>query len=138
MQQFSKGFTLVELLIVMAIIAILASVVFPRLQTARDEGIETKIKTELTVVGKRASVEENQALTYDIVCGTNGFAQAPSIASQIQVVEEFTGESVVCNSQTESYAVAVLVASSTYWCVDSEGKRLERATTLGASEYACE
>lgn len=133
-----SGFTLVELIIVIAIIGVLASVVLPRLQTARDEGIETKIKTELTVVGKRAAVEESKVLTYDIVCGTNGFAQSASIAEQVAAVEVFSGEVVTCNSRTEDFAVSIPLEPSRYWCVDSAGARLERATTLAVDEYTCE
>jgi len=138
MKSVSKGFTLVELLIVITIIGLLAAVVLPRLQTARDEGIETKIKTELVVAGKRASVEENQALTYDVVCGTNGFTQAQSITDQIAAIENFSGQTVACNSRTQDYALSIFLASSTYWCVDSAGKRIERPTALGLSEFSCE
>ena len=136
--QRERGFTLIELLIVITIIGLLAAVVVPRLQTARDEGIETKIKTELTVIGKRAAVEESKVLTYDIVCGTNGFTQATSITDQIGAIESFSGESIVCNSRTEGFAVSIRVSSSTYWCVDSAGKRMERATPLAGSEYSCQ
>jgi prepilin-type N-terminal cleavage/methylation domain-containing protein len=133
-----SGFTLKELLIVLTIIGSLVAVVVPRLQDARTEGLETKTKAELSLVGKRAAVEESLALTFDVVCGTNGFSQAQSIADQISAVETFIGETVTCNSRTGGYAVAILVASSTYWCVDSAGQRLERPTDLGVAEYGCD
>ena len=138
MQSQTKGFTVVELLIVIAIIGVLVSVVLPRLQTARDEGIETKIKTELTIVGKRAAVEESKVLTYDVVCGTNGVTQAVSITEQISAVESFTGDTVTCNSRASEYAVSVPIDPAIHWCVDSDGLRIERATALGAVEYSCQ
>jgi prepilin-type N-terminal cleavage/methylation domain-containing protein len=138
----SSGFTIVELLIVIAIIGILVATIIPRLQDARTDGLEVKTKAELSLIGKRAAVEENQALTYDVVCGSNGFSQAQSIIDQITAVEIFTGQTVICNSRTSAYAVSILVASSTYWCVDREGTRIERATNLSTPpatvEYSCE
>lgn len=134
----ASGFTVIELLVVIAIIAILVVTILPRLQGARTDGLEVKIKAELNLLWKRAAVEENKSLTYDVVCGSNGIAQATAITEQIAAIEAFTGEVIVCNSQTKEYAVSTVLSSTTHWCVDSAGKSLERATDLTSSEYSCE
>jgi len=138
MRSSKTGFTLIELLIVIAIIGVLVATIVPRLQDARTDGLEVKTKAELTLIGKRAAVEENKALTYDVVCGSNGFTQVTAIAEQIAALQTFTGETVTCNSRTAAYAISILYASSSYWCVDSAGTNQQRTTGLTATEYSCE
>lgn len=138
METKTNGFTVIELLIVITIIGILASVILPRLQNARDEGFDTKLKTDLVAIGKRAAIEESSSLTYDIVCGTGAYTQSIVIADMITNLQTFSDETVSCESRIGGYAVSVPLDAVTHWCVDSGGVSIERATALAASEYSCE
>ena len=137
MFKVTPGFTLIELLIVLAIIGILVATILPRLQNARTNGLETKTKAELNLISKRAVIEENKSLTFDVVCGSNGLNQATSVAEQIAAVETFTGETITCNSRTIGYAISIALSSTTYWCVDSTGAHVDRSSALTVSEFSC-
>ncbi len=115
------GFTIIELLVVIAIIGILTTVVLTSLNDARQSGVSAKIKSELVTLGKRADIEKSKELTYDVVCGSNGITQASGIISIVEAIEQFSAETVVCNSNTDSYAASAALDPVTYWCVDSTG-----------------
>lgn len=133
----NSGFTLVELLIVIAIIGILAVVVLGSLNTAREEGLSAKIKSELSILIKRAKIDESQSLTYDVVCGSNGFATSTNIRFILDSVERYSPENVVCNSATDEFAVSAAMSSTTFWCVDSLGISREIGAQLGAGVRQC-
>lgn len=133
----SRGFTIVELLITIAIIGILAAVVIGSLNDAREEGLGAKVKSELVLLTKRAKIEESQNLTYDVVCGSNSFSTSTEVLRIITSIERFSPEPVVCNSTTARYAVSAAISSSTYWCVDSEGFSEEVPSQLAAADFAC-
>jgi prepilin-type N-terminal cleavage/methylation domain-containing protein len=135
---FMRGFTVVELLVVIAVIGILASVVLGSLRDARDDGLEAKIKSELVLLGKRASVDESKSFTFDVVCGSNGIATSTEIMNIITSIERFSPEPVTCNSDSTMYAVSAAMSSTTYWCIDSSGHSKDVPGQLVAgTDFVC-
>jgi len=97
-----RGFTLIELLVVIAIIGILSSVVLASLNTARNKGADTAVKSNLA--GARAQAE----LFYD--ANGNNYSLAGG---------SYTTATDVCNpagdvSGVRGIASAVLAAGKAY------------------------
>ncbi len=122
-----------------AIIGILAATVLGSLNSAREDGVSAKIKSELVTLGKRASIEETSTFSFDAVCGSNGVTQSDKIAFIVSTIESYSPESLVCNSDGDKYAVSAAIASSTYWCIDSTGHSDIVPSMLSTSpqEYVC-
>jgi prepilin-type N-terminal cleavage/methylation domain-containing protein len=142
---FKKGFTLLELLVVVALIGILASVVMVSLNSARGKGGDAAIKSNLANLRSQAEIIYSASACYgdgtpitDTVCaafaeGTCTFATAntlfanPIIATQIQGATNASGAAAngVCSAEANGTAWAVAVTlksdSSMVWCVDSTG-----------------
>jgi prepilin-type N-terminal cleavage/methylation domain-containing protein len=136
----SPAFTLVELLIVIAVIGVLAVVVLSALSDARTQGKNVRIQTEMDAIAKRAEAEHLQFLTYDTVCGSNGIDQSDDISRIITSINTFASSTLICNSQTTSYAISVPI-NTMHWCIDSLGTKKEIPdaldNTVGAEEFFC-
>lgn len=112
-----KGFTLIELLVVIAIIGILASIVLVSLNSARNKGYDTQIKSDLAQI--RNTVElcfDNQNGSYANCgnLGSNGVASPtkPACAGNYTLTSTATLyaiSAVLCSDDTKS------------WCIDNSG-----------------
>lgn len=154
----SKGFTLLELLVVVAIIGILASVVLASLNNARNKGGDAGVKSNLrnaitqgeVLYGTRSANKETytNACVNGVVDGANGVGALILAAAKANGYNAYningvpSAPSVLlasCNSIATGWAAEVPLKSGTgMWCVDSTGKSVQTAgSTLPVGDVNC-
>jgi type IV pilus assembly protein PilA len=149
-----KGFTIMELLIVVAIIAILASIILVATGTARGKGGDAGVKANLQTVRSQSGVffgdNSNSFLpaggsTFAIATcpaysatGTNMLSRDKTIADSIARATSNGGNGNSCYNSAGAWAVAVgLKTSATQsWCVDSGGQSKQVNTAPGSAIHA--
>jgi prepilin-type N-terminal cleavage/methylation domain-containing protein len=84
--QRGKGFTLIELMIVIAIIGILVAIAFPQLAAYRNRGFNVTAMSDLKnmVICQEAYFADNQVYSLTTVDLANyGYVQSPGISSTV-------------------------------------------------------
>lgn len=131
-----SGFTLVELLITLAIIAVLAAVVLPRIQSATDKGQESRIVAGLESLQKAGMSAEVAEGTFNVVCGLYGEAtssQVQNVADSLYINSNY----FICNSTSTAFAASAELESGRHWCVDSVGAKVEIGSALTSGAVSC-
>ena len=160
MTKTNKGFTLIELLVVIAIIGILSSVVLASLNTARNKGADSAIKSQLAAIRPQAEIIYDSLSSYGVgfsatggtteACPTaaaNNLFATTSVLSQIAGAASSAGgaANVSCVTDTDNttvatkYAIAARLKSDNTqaWCVDSSGaSKQETWTAVDADAIA--
>lgn len=147
-----KGFTLLELLVVVAIIGLLAAVVMASLNAARNKGGDAGVQANL-----RNAIAQGEIFygsntvnpnTYTGVC-TNGGVGSPAVngvgafvlaAAKANGLSSYATDpsspggtltTATCNDSANAWAAEVpLKYASGVWCVDSAGKSKQESASI--------
>ena len=139
---FERGFTLMELLIVMAIIGILASIVLVLLTGAREKGQDSSIKTQMLSLRSQAEIYGvNNGGSYDgLFTGNNTWASETDPSVQA-ILTGINGQTTVHTAGSSSGAWAAQAQfkedTSQYLCVDSTIAAEEGTDPLLAGDTVC-
>jgi prepilin-type N-terminal cleavage/methylation domain-containing protein len=144
LRKTKKGFTLIEILIVVAIIGILATIVIVSLREASDRGRNTKIVAGVVQVRKIAEdMYLQEATGYEGLClndGTGGVGSNIDMQTIEADIGQF-GRSLDCYSEQYHYCVSVelMGENANYFCIDDNGNNIESASTpCAANHISCE
>lgn len=140
--QKNKGFSLLELLIVITIIGLLATVILNGVSNSRAKAYNSQIKQQLTSFRTAAEMYFlNQTPTsygpetsfcndgiFNDLTAANG---APGRFLDLASLPTFT--QLTCDSDGTAYAVkATLFSGNEYWCIDSKGASRQISGTPGS------
>ena len=109
-----RGFTLIEVLIVIAIVGILASVILDSVSAARLKGVDVANKTSINGIRKQAEIVFDNTNSYDTLCDS----------ANVQVILAETGAACTDSSDNAgAWAVAVdlVAAVGDAYCIDATG-----------------
>jgi len=123
------GFTIVELLAVIAIIGILAAIVLVRTGTAKRKGEDASVKIALREVRNAAEIYYNNEETYEGVCdpGNITLSDDGDFKRIKDYITKHNGpEGIIgCKDDKAGYAAISNLNLGNCWCVDSEGSGRE-------------
>jgi prepilin-type N-terminal cleavage/methylation domain-containing protein len=125
MKEFSKrsnGFTLVELLIVVAILGILISIIVVAIREYSQRAKNTKILSDVSQVKRIAeSIYMSQSDGYVNLCQADNLNENDQDLKILKEDIEKQGGSITCKSIEESYCLSVSLVGGSYLCLDDEG-----------------
>ena len=150
----NRGFTLLELLIVLVIVGVLTTIVLVATSSARKKGGDAGVKSNLHTIRNQAAIfftnNNNFGATYDGNSGGGGPGDECPSYNNITGESMFRVDKIIVNAITKAtddgsgsnwcynssvWAVAVSLKSNPAysWCVDSSGKAKQVNSVPGAA-----
>jgi len=153
-----SGFTLVELMVIIAIIAILASIVLTSLATARTKSQDSAAKSEISQERGLAELQYDTTANYDFICnpGTDTYklfvaaiengsrtpGSAYCLSSSLNYLILGVGGVLISQSKLPTpgkWAIGLQLKGGTYFCTDYTGIILGTSTlTISPTDLNCD
>lgn len=122
-QRFPRGFTLVELLVVVGIIALLSSMSAVVAKEARNRGRDTKIETSLSQIRFEAALICNLENSYISLCDSSNTLNETN--ENLKIIEDearkYSGSDPKCYATVDTYCVSSPLVTGKSYCLDSTG-----------------
>lgn len=148
----NKGFTLVELIVVVAIIGVLATIVLTFLTKARNQGNDASVKAGLNQVRTQADLYITTNGVYTGICSSASDSLTPKgINAMLYTTGKLNGYSnpvningtgtseVRCNETYNGWAAQVPLKNEPgYYCVDYTKKGIVTLTSIGNTNAFCQ
>lgn len=131
------GFTLIELMVVIGIIGLLASIAVAAFGPARGSGRDASVKANLAQIQVQGSLYYNIGTTFGTVTqsctpaagslfnDTTTTVDDTTRAAIAEATKQAKDNAIVCKATATMYAVAAKINSGKYWCVDSRNAARE-------------
>lgn len=137
MLKFNKGFTLIELIIVIAIIGLITTIIVPKFSTTRKKSNDVSFRMELDNFRKKAEIYYSEGNTYTGLFDTSIAPPEidPTVDASIQeLFDDLLSKSAdgklygtISNDDYALYGRIPGVATTSLlatdiWCIDNKGK----------------
>jgi prepilin-type N-terminal cleavage/methylation domain-containing protein len=133
----SKGFTMIELLVVIGIIGILAVIIMTSVSGSKNKSNDAKVKQQMANLKRTAEIYGSinngnyGSATGNCTTATGLFVDTVSDVSRFVTVANYpSGTTLACYSSSTAWAASALLSSGQYWCVDSDGKVKQQASAV--------
>lgn len=127
----NSGFTLIEMMVVIAIMGILSSMIIINLNNSRLRAVDASIKIEMAGLRRASEIyyESNQSYGSNAnSCNASSsmFKQDVVVSNIIDSIKNIDGVNVTCRSTGANFAVSADLVSvdgdfDDNWCIDSSG-----------------